>query len=166
VSHSLNLQPQKNNFGWASFDRNDEPLFGIRDINNVENILSLKYAFNAKSNINFRVRHYWIRVDYENDGFYTLKHDRTLIKSTESPNVDQNLNLFNIDAVYTWQFAPGSFVNIVWKNNASDFNRVVDKGYFKNFNNTMEVEDNNNLSLKIIYFLDYLQLQGKKHKAK
>lgn len=165
ISHNLNLSPQRKNFGWAAFDSNREPLFGTRDIDNVENILSLKYAFNAKSNINFRVRHYWIRVDYERNGFYTLKMDRSLVKSNESPDVDQNLNLFNIDAVYTWQFAPGSFVNIVWKNNASDFNRVVKNGYFKNFDKTMELDDNNNLSLKVIYFLDYLQLKGKKHKS-
>ena len=35
---------------------------------------------------------------------------------------------------------------MVWKNAAYDFNRVVNDGYFKNFQNTMKADDNNNLS--------------------
>jgi hypothetical protein len=89
--------------------------------------------------------------------------DGSLQKNTTfNRNVNQNYNIFNIDAVFTWEFAPGSFVNLVWKNAADNFNRVVDEGYFKNFNNTMKADDNNNLSLKVIYFLDYLQLRRKK----
>ncbi|HET9434624.1 MAG TPA: DUF5916 domain-containing protein, partial [Chitinophagaceae bacterium] len=34
----------------------------------------------------------------------------------------------------------------------------------KNFGNTMEADQNNNISLKVIYFLDYLQLKKKKTK--
>lgn len=164
LSHSLNLQPQTDNFGWAGFTGGGEPVFGKRDITNVENLLNIKYSFNAKMNINVRVRHYWIKVDYQNDGFYILKMDQSLVKTTFSQNVDQNYNAFNIDAVYTWQFAPGSFINLVWKNAANEFNRTVDHGYFKNFNTTMQADENNNLSLKVIYFLDYLQLKGHKKK--
>ena len=40
-------------------------------------------------------------------------------------------------------------------------NRIVDDGYFKNFNNTMKADENNNISFKIIYFLDYLQFKSK-----
>jgi Domain of unknown function (DUF5916) len=39
----------------------------------------------------------------------------------------------------------------------------VERSYFKNFGNTIEANQNNNLSLKVIYFLDYLQLKKKKH---
>ena len=66
--------------------------------------------------------------------------------------------------VYTWQFAPGSFLNVVWKNAAVNGNQEVTGDYFKNIGRTMQADDNNNLSLKVIYFLDYLQL--KKHKKK
>ncbi|NOT50312.1 MAG: carbohydrate binding family 9 domain-containing protein [Chitinophagaceae bacterium] len=162
MSHRINLQPQNNNTGFAGFDPvTDEPVMGKRDIKNVENVLNLKYSFNAMMNINIRVRHYWIKVDY--DKFYTLKMDKQLVENTTfNQNVDQNYNAFNVDAVFTWQYAPGSFINLVWKNAAQDFNRVVSDGYFKNFDNTMKADDNNNLSLKVIYFLDYLQLKKKK----
>jgi len=163
IDHNLNIQPQKRNFGWAA-RFNNEPLFGTRDIKNVVNTVNIKYSFDAKMNINVRVRHYWIEVDYRSDGFYALKQDKSLVKTDYSGNVDQNYNAFNIDAVYTWQFAPGSFINVVWKNSAEQFNQVVARGYFKNFDSTMKTEEINNLSFKIIYFLDYLQLKGHKKK--
>ena len=160
VSHRMNISPQNNNTGFAAIVGNDV-IFGKRDINNVENILSLKYSFNAKMNINTRIRHYWSRVDYKE--FFTLLQDGGLQKNTTfNQNVNQNYNAFNVDAVFTWQYAPGSFINLVWKNAAYDFNRVVEHGYFKNFDNTINADDNNNLSLKVIYFLDYLQLKKKK----
>lgn len=166
ISHRINLQPQNNNTGFAGFDPvTAEPVMGKRDIKNVENILNLKYSFNAMMNINIRVRHYWIKVDY--DKFYTLKIDQQLAENnTFIQSVDQNYNAFNVDAVFTWQYAPGSFINLVWKNAAQDFNRIVGDGYFKNFGNTMKADDNNNLSLKVIYFLDYLQLKKKKKDPK
>ena len=67
--------------------------------------------------------------------------------------------------VYTWQFAPGSFLNVVWKNAAVEGNQEVAGDYFKNVRHTMQADDNNNLSLKVIYFLDYLQLRKNKKKA-
>ena len=42
--------------------------------------------------------------------------------------------------------------------------KTVEESYFKNFGNTMEADQNNNISLKVIYFLDYLQLKKKKTK--
>jgi hypothetical protein len=66
---------------------------------------------------------------------------------------------------YTWQFAPGSFINLVWKNSIYDFNYLVEKNYFKNFSNTIDADQNNNVSFKIIYFLDYLQLKNHKKKT-
>jgi hypothetical protein len=165
VNHRVNFQPQNNNTGFAGFDPiSGDPVMGKRDIKNVENILNLKYSFNAKMNINVRVRHYWIKVNYEK--FYTLKMDKTLTENnTFTDDVNQNYNAFNVDAVYTWQFAPGSFINLVWKNSATGFDRIVKNDYFKNFGNTMKADDNNNLSFKIIYFLDYLQLKSKKKKS-
>jgi hypothetical protein len=177
VDHTINYAPQKRNFGWAGFisagPLTGEPVFGIRDIENVSNTLSLKYSFNAMMNINVRIRHYWFEMDFEPNGYkdysitpyYTLDRNRKYTPTTLfTQNVDQNYNAFNIDAVYTWQFAPGSFVNVVWKNFAENFDRTVARGYVKNFDGTMQADDNNNLSLKVIYFLDYLQLKKKKKK--
>ena len=63
---------------------------------------------------------------------------------------------------YTWQFAPGSFLNIVWKNAVTDVTDHVENKYVKNFDTTIDADQNNNVSLKVIYFLDYLSLKKKK----
>jgi hypothetical protein len=66
--------------------------------------------------------------------------------------------------VYTWQFAPGSFVNVVWKNSIFKSGNIIERDYFKNLGNTLDTDQNNNISLKVIYFLDYLDIKkwGKK----
>lgn len=164
ISHNLNISPQKDNVGFAAISGNDV-IFGRRDISGVENILNIKYSFSDKMNINTRVRHYWSEVHYNE--FFTLQADGGLAKNSSfTQNVNQNYNAFNVDAVFTWQYAPGSFFNIVWKNAAYDFNRLTEDGYFKNFHKTMLADDNNNLSLKVIYFLDYLQIKKWKRRDK
>jgi Domain of unknown function (DUF5916) len=84
-------------------------------VNTIENVLSLKYNFSNKMGITFRARHYLSNV--ENKEFFTLQQSDGKLSPypSLSQNVDQNVNYFNIDMVYTWQFARGSFLNIVWK---------------------------------------------------
>lgn len=163
LSHRLSLEPQTNNVGFAGFDSNGDIIYGLRDRNAIDNSLECKYNFNSKMGLNARVRHYWSKVDYER--FFTLLPNGKLTpNSAYTGNPNQNVNFFNIDMVYTWEFAPGSFLNVVWKNAAFDYQDVVERSYFKNFGNTMEADQNNNISLKVIYFLDYLQLKKKKTK--
>lgn len=159
ISHSISLSPQKRNVGYAGYNANaNEIIFGKRDISLVENTLSCKYSFSNKMSINTRIRHYWNQVRYAQ--YFTLLADGGLKEnSTFTTNTNGNVNYFNIDMVYTWEFAPGSFLNIVWKNSADDYTRLVDVGYYKNLGSILDANANNNLSLKVIYFLDYLQMK-------
>ena len=162
VSHGLMMEPQTNNVGFAAIDEaTNDIIFGRRDRGTVENILELKYNFNGKMGIRSRIRHYWSKVEYKE--FFMLLLDGHLQKNTDfNQNVNQNVNFFNVDMTYTWQFAPGSFINIVWKNAVYTSEDILEHSYLKNFTHTMEADQNNNLSLKVIYFLDYLNLKKKK----
>ncbi len=163
IGHALSLAPQNDNVGFAGFNDVSEVIFGRRDIKTVENTFTIKYSFSSKMSINTRLRHYWSKVAYKE--FFTLLTDGSLEKNTLfNRNVHQNYNVFNMDAVFTWQFAPGSFINIVWKSSAEDFNREIDSPYLKNFSNTVRSDATNNLSFKVIYFLDYLDLKKIKKK--
>ena len=149
--------------GYAWSDPN-EIIFGRRKVNTFENILGAKYNFNNMMGITLRVRHYYSSV--YNKEFFTLQQDGLLKpNSSFTKNVDQNANFFNVDMVYTWQFAPGSFINVVWKNAVLNYTDIVEPSYIKNLGNTIEADQNNNISLKVIYFLDYLQLKKKKTKS-
>ena len=150
-----------NNLGYATMFNTDSIIFALRKRNTVENIFNAKYNFNNKMGLAFRARHYWSKV--ANNEFFSLRKDGYLnpIVGGISRNVDFNVNYFNIDMVYTWQFALGSFINVVWKDAISTFNRDVNTSYFKNFGNTINADQQNSLSIRVIYFLDYLNLKKK-----
>jgi hypothetical protein len=163
MTHRLGLSPGFNSMGYSWSD-GSEIIFARRKVKSVENILSAKYNFSNMMGINLRVRHYYSSV-HNKEFFNQQQADGSLVKNTLfNQNRDQNVNFFNVDMVYTWQFAPGSFLNVVWKNAVFDYKDIVERNYFKNFSNTMEADQNNNISLKVIYFLDYLQLKKKKTK--
>ena len=162
LSQDILWNPFTNDAGYAKKIGQDI-LFSRRDRTTVENVISAKYNFNNKSGITFRARHYWSTVEQKE--LYDLQKDGSL-KSTAhvtEPLKNQNFNAFNIDAVYTLQFAPGSFINVVWKNAIYTSDNAIDS-YFKNVSNTLSSPQNNNLSLKVIYFLDYLDLKKWKKK--
>ncbi len=158
IAQNINYQPRFNNVGYVYVPGSNDLNFAKRKRNTIEHILSAKYSFNNKMGITFRARHYISSVD--NKAFYLLQKNGGLTHNANyHPEANNNVNYFNIDMVYTWQFAPGSFINIVWKDAAQHATEEVEKGYFRNFGNTISQDNNNNLSLKVIYLLDYLQLK-------
>jgi hypothetical protein len=162
INESLSLEDQTNNTGFATIDAsNNDIIFGRRNRETVENIFIFKYNFNSKMGLNARVRHYWSKVDYKE--YFTLLQNGDLQKNKRfNGNENENVNYFNVDMTYTWEFAPGSFINIVWKNAIYTDSDIVTENYLKNFSSTLQSDQNNNLSFKIIYFLDYLKFRKKK----
>jgi hypothetical protein len=159
VSQNIAFMPGHNDVGYTYVDGSADINFARRDINTVEHVVSAKYNFTNKMGITCRVRHYVSSV--ENKEFFLLQHDGSLLANTGfHPDANQNVNYFNIDMVYTWEFAPGSFLNIVWKDASQNFTNEVQKRYFKNLTGAVSENSNNNFSLKIIYFLDYLKLKN------
>jgi hypothetical protein len=134
-------------------------LFSRRDRKTIENVFSIKYNFNNRSGITFRARHYWSRVKVKQ--LYDLQANGEILPTThpDEPMTHQNFNIFNVDAVYTWQFAPGSFINIVWKDEGQLYDGDGQRTYFKNIDRTLAEPQVNNLSIKIIYYLDYLDFR-------
>jgi len=137
-------------------------LFSKRDRNTVESTIQVKYNFNKRSGINLRLRHYWSEVEHKT--LFQL-NGRGRLEPTTLENIpvnNQNQNFFNIDMTYTLQFAPGSFINIVWKEESSTHNEQITDGYLTNFKKTIGSPQNNNLSMRIVYYLDYLSLKKRK----
>ncbi|HVX27863.1 MAG TPA: DUF5916 domain-containing protein [Parafilimonas sp.] len=159
LMQSVQFTPAYNDVGYTYVDGTADINFAKRHVNTTEHIVSAKYNFTNKMGITCRVRHYVSTV--ENKEFFLLQHDGTLLANPDfHPDANQNVNYFNVDMVYTWEFAPGSFFNLVWKNAVQDFSDRVVNSYFKNLNNTLGDNSNNNFSIKIIYFLDYLKLKN------
>lgn len=159
LAGNFTYNPFFNNVGFADVDgATSAVIFSRRMRKTSENTLTVKYSFSKKSGLSLVGRHYWSQVTVKQ--YYTLNSDGSLSpNSTYSKNNNYNLNLFNVDMVYTWQFAPGSFVNLVWKNAIVDPNDDVKERYFNNLSHTLHADQNNNVSIKILYYLDYLSLK-------
>jgi hypothetical protein len=153
-------------FGYSGVPTNGI-VFGERQQMIVENTPSLKWNFNAVSGLTFRIRHYWTQVNYQNYYELGLKGELnpTTYKGRDAANTslhNRNVNLLNIDANYTWRFAPGSDLILNWKQNISNQNADILRGYFYNATQLYDSPLQNSFSLKLIYFLDYLNFSKKR----
>jgi len=162
ISLSSYNELAKKNVGFAFINNNvDSVFFGLRNRNTVENIFGVKYNFNIKSGLSFRARHYWSKVNYYR--FFNLKENGFLEDAIPvNQNADKNLNLFNIDMIYTWEFAPGSFINVSWKNAGQLFDQNALDKYYYNLDQTLSNPQQNIFSVKIIYYLDYLSIRKRR----
>ncbi|MBC6606558.1 carbohydrate binding family 9 domain-containing protein [Hymenobacter sp. BT188] len=168
--YDLSWSRQDNQIGYAGGMSRQEPLdelyldesvLGRRRVVTVTNTVSGSYTFNNRMSFTIRTRHYTSNVHY-------YDYLRLLDKGQEEAidyrrNRDTSFNAFNVDAVYSWWFAPGSQISVVWKNAVSSF-LTADKAtplYFDNLTNTVNTPHSNSLSIKVLYYLDYLMLKRK-----
>ncbi|MBK9730956.1 MAG: carbohydrate binding family 9 domain-containing protein [Chitinophagaceae bacterium] len=154
-----------NDVGYVD-DEAGKILFGIR--NNITNELSLNgsYVFNNAMGISLNVRHYWSFADYSS--VKELDEEGMLVNTEWSEQFNPadyniNYNAFTVDMVYRWRFAPGSEIDIVWKNAIYQYaqgkSSLVDD-YVQNFETTFDAPATNNLSVKLIYYIDYLMVKN------
>ena len=154
-----------NDIGFVNSD-GDNIYMGRRNRHLVPSEIYARYSFNKKMSLRFDLRHYWVKVYY--DKFYTLNENGTLTNSNYEGFHDVSFNQFNIDMTYRWRFAPGSDIFIVWKNNISQFENDIDVNhqdlnYFRDGVKTLkDLPQNNSISLRVVYYLDYNQLTKKK----
>ncbi len=171
--YNSSYDDDKNNYGYVidstAADGSTAIIFGKRNIYTYENTLDVNYRFSNKSSLGFRLRHYWITLYYHQ--FFDLQKDGRLVSTEYAVNNDLSVNIFNIDLVYTWNFAPGSELSIVWKNAINTENKAeifdstvkdIDKNFYSNLTNTLKTPATNSFSLKILYYLDYQSLKKKK----
>jgi hypothetical protein len=170
VTQSLLYNPTINDAGYyEQYIENNvvkDVIFSRRDLKTIENIISFKYNFNSRSGITFRARHYSSKVAPKQ--LYDLQADGNLSPTihTSVPLTNENINFFNIDAVYTLEFAPGSFINIAWKQQGALDDQNTRYAYFKNFDRIISSPQNNNFSVKVIYYLDYIDFRKSRKRSK
>ena len=152
------------NYGYAFSEMaiDPKPVLGQRTVKTDYSVLGAAYNINPLMNFTIRLRHYWSNVVYHH--FYDVKPDGYWTERTFAPGYDFNFNTFNVDMFYTWDLLPGSRITLSWKN-ALGADVYLDENeyhtYFKNFNKTFDSPHSNEVSLKVVYYIDYLNL--KKH---
>lgn len=151
--YELNYFIQKSDIGWVDFFENDV-ILGERNRTTLTNGLRSKISINNTMNINVVGRYYWSYAD--NIKYHTLQNDGSFLENTSySDNKNSNLNLWNFDVSYSWWFAPGSEISVLYRNNAQTFNNQIERNINENVSNLFENNLNHIFSISIRYFVDY-----------
>lgn len=148
-----------NNIGFFDYD-GINVIMGKRDIQTFDNTVNFQFAFNAKSFINLRLRHYIRHFSY--DSFFNLGTDGLLNATTVSSFSNKNYGLFNLDLMYQWNFAPGSELVVVWKNSIEENGDNPIYNYWVNVEDIANNPKYNSISLKVLYYIDYQMLRRHK----
>jgi hypothetical protein len=165
IEHNINISKNKNQAGFGKRDALSNIFFTRRNTSTIQNVITAKYNFTNKMGITLNVRHYWSGVNPQEVFLLNTNGNLEKTNSITIPPISlaQNYNSFALNMVYTWQIANGSFLNIVWKDEADEFvGANFERNYFKNIDRTFSVNNANTLSVKLIYFIDYLNLKKKK----
>ena len=160
--YTFKFSRQNKNIGWVDFDENGNTIFARRDRITYINTLQGKYSLNSNMNLNLTVRHYWSYAI--NHDYLTLQDDGTVTDNLiYNTNKNSNLNTWNLDLSYSWWFAPGSQVSVLYRNSSSLFSREYSRQFESNFRDAI---DNQNLShvfsISVRYFIDYNSLKNSK----
>ena len=156
LSYTFSYNYQNNNIGWAAFDSNSNTIFAKRNRTTFSNSLQGKYSVNNVMNFNLTVRHYWSYA--LSNEFYTLQDDGNLLENTSySTNQDRYFNSWNLDLSYSWWFAPGSQISVLYRNSSTYYpGGDFSQDYGQNFKNLFRPESlNNTVSISFRYFIDY-----------
>lgn len=132
----------------------DAIIFGKRDRNTVINSLESQYIFNNKMALNLAFRHYYSEVEYSK--FFILQNDGELFDNPNYvENRDATYNNWNIDLRFSWWFAPGSQLTLLYRNAMESYVSDARVNFSNNFNNLFDESQLNSISLRVSYYLDY-----------
>lgn len=155
---SADLFKQFSDKGWVTFD-GDDIVFSERNRRTITNQLSAKYAINPTMTVNLSARYYWSFA--ENKQFLNLQENGTLTPNTTfTENRNSDFSTWNFDLSYSWWFAPGSQLSVLYRNNASNFSNEINKSIRNNLSNLFENNLNNIFSVSFRYFIDYNSIKN------
>lgn len=148
-----------NNIGWVDSD-NSGIIFAKRNIETLQNNLTGKYSINNKMTINLNARYYWSYSSNKN--FYNLEDNgRLTANNSYNTNKNRNFNSWNFDFSYSWWFAPGSQLSLLYRNYSQEETNSIQRNLKQNINSVFNANMTNILSISLRYFIDYNSVKTK-----
>ena len=97
---------------------------------------------------------------------FTLEHNGRLNQNSgytvntleNNPNI--NYNTWNLDLNYSWQFAPGSFLTALYRNQLFSFDHASKDSFGNSIKTLFDQPIQNTFSLRIQYFIDYASIKN------
>lgn len=168
LNYNFNFFRQNNNKGFVDSINDDlnastanAIIFANRNVITYSNSLSGKYSINSKMTFNLSLRHYWSYA--ENKNFLSLQQNGRLTDyTTYTQNKNSSFFSWNGDISYSWWFAPGSEISILYRNNAANFQREIDKDFGKKVTTLLTNDQLKHVfSISLRYFIDYNEVKNK-----
>ena len=95
------------------------------------------------------------QLKMDNEGYLI----QTEIENNNTEDYNINYSTWTADIGLNWWFAPGSQLSLVWKNGVDNQTSNIENNWFENVEESFNLAQQNSLSLKIVYYLDYLYLK-------
>ncbi len=160
LNYSFDYSKMNNGKGFVGRDDDQNIIFGNRQRKTITNSLGANYYFNTKSALNLNLRHYWAPVYY--DQFFILENDGSLTPDDNyKENEDINYNTWNFDFNYTWEFAPGSNLSLLYRNTILREYSSLELDFEKNISNLVDTPLQHSFIMKITYYIDYNTVKNK-----
>ncbi len=165
MKYVLSLRSRFNEIGFVANDTSYiliappklDYIFATRNTYMVTNVINLDFIINNKLNLITKFRYHIDKV--KNNNFYELNNNGYLDYNDYYENQDINYSTWTADIALNWRFLPGSQLSFVWKNGV-DFESEFLYNFYENIRYTYNALKNNSLSLKLIYYIDYLKLKS------
>jgi hypothetical protein len=165
LSYVLSIRNEYNDIGFVTNDTlglsivpsQVDYIFAKRNTNMITNVLSANYIINNKMDISVKLRYHIDQV--KNLEFKSLGNDGYLYENDYKGEHNVNYTTWTSDIAYSWRFAPGSQMSLVWKNAIADQENYLRNHWIDNLEESFNLAQQNSLSLKVIYYLDYLYLR-------
>jgi len=159
---SIDIQYYSNQRAYIDYDYDKgKSIFGERDLWNITNGVRTDFILTHRMSISMDLRHYWLQSAYDhafylrNDGILTLQDHIDIL------SYNFNTSYFNFDIFYNWQFVAGGWLTLAYKNQISQFNNNIEKGYWYTIQQLKNNDNIQNISLRVNYWIDYSNIKKK-----
>jgi hypothetical protein len=168
LNYNFNFFRQNNNKGYVDSVNEDlnaatpnTIVFANRNVITYSNTLAGKYSLNSQMTFNISLRQYWSYAENKN-ALALQQNGRYSDFVTYTTNRNSSFYSWNTDLSYSWWFAPGSQVSVLYRNNAAGFERNINKEFGDNVTNLLNNEILSHVfSISIRYFIDYNEVKNK-----
>jgi len=165
LRYVLSIRNEYNDIGFVTNDTSIiliyppqiDYIFARRNTNMITNVFSANFIFNNKIDLSLKLRYHLDQV--KNIEFKTLGNDGYLYENKYNGNHNINYTTWTSDIAFNWRFAPGSQLSVVWKNGIENEGNDLINHWTENVEESFNLAQQNSLSLKVIYYLDYLYLR-------
>ncbi len=163
VVYSLEFEKLNKDRGYTT-SAGDDIIFGQRDQKVMENSLEASYNFSPYHSLGLTFRNYWSTVKYDSS-LYTLQENGRLTQDSGlttidlETNPDINFSTWNLDFSYSWQFAPGSFLTALYRNQLFNFSSESAETYKESLNTLFEQPIQHTFSVRLQYYIDYADVK-------